>query len=364
MIAFVAGTTAELIKLAPVRRALVARGADVALWSTGQHTNEVPQTLADLDFPLPERELVPERHRRHLARTSQVPMWVLRVLAGAVGQRRGLSEAIVRDGRPGLVVVHGDTFTTVLGAVVGRLLGVRVAHVEAGLRSGSMLSPFPEELNRRVVARLTDLHFAPTDREVHNLRRARGVVVQTGANSVVDSLRFALETSQDVEDLPAEFGLVTLHRFELLRSADRFAEILRTLHEHSRQTPLLMLAGESERARITELDLDGLFDDRFLLWDKRAYAKFLPLLVRADFVVTDSGGLQEECAVLGVPCAVHRARTERHQGLGRNVVLTELSMPKLRDFLTEWRTLRVPSELDRYHPSERIAGALAELGYC
>jgi UDP-N-acetylglucosamine 2-epimerase (non-hydrolysing) len=364
MIAIVAGTTAELIKIAPVRRALADRGADVALWSTAQHTNEVPQTLADLELPPPDRELVPERHRAHVARTGQVPMWVLRVLGTAVAQRRALGAAITRDGRPGLVVVHGDTFTTVLGALVGRLLGARVAHVEAGLRSGSVLSPFPEEINRRIVARFTDIHFAPTDREVQNLRRARGVVVRTGANTVVDALRFALEGSQSVDALPEEFGLVTLHRFELLRNADRFVEILETLHEHRTKTPLIMLAGEAERSRIAELGLERLFDDQFLLWDKRAYARFLPLLVRASFVVTDSGGLQEECAVLGVPCAVHRARTERHQGLGRNVVLTGMGMPALRDFLTGWRELRVPSELDRYHPSERIAATLAELGYC
>ncbi|MDT0164734.1 UDP-N-acetylglucosamine 2-epimerase [Actinotalea sp. AC32] len=363
MIAFVAGTTAELIKVAPVREALVERGADVALWSTGQHTNEVEPTLRDLGAPDPERWLVPRRHLAHISRVAQVPAWALRVLRTAVAERRALAADLARDGRPGLVVVHGDTFTTVLGAVLGRVVGARVAHVEAGLRSGSMLSPFPEELNRRVVGRLADLHFAPTAREVANLRRARGVVVETGANTVVDALRRALERAPEVEGLPEHYGLVTLHRFELLRQPERLEEVLRTLHAARDATPLVMVAGESERARITELGLDHLFDDRFQLWDKRAYAAFLPMLARADFVVTDSGGLQEECAVLGVPCAVHRERTERHQGLGANVVLTRMDAARLTAFLDGWRELRRPSELDRFRPSEQIAATLDELGF-
>lgn len=364
MIAFVAGTTAELIKIAPVRAALVERGADVALWSTGQHTHEVESTLADLDSPPPDRWLVPREHLRHVSAVGHVPGWAWRVLWTAVRTRRALARELARDGRPGLVVVHGDTFTTVLGALLGRLVGARVAHVEAGLRSGSVLSPFPEELNRRVVGRLADLHFAPTTREVANLRRTRGIVVETGANTVVDALRPSLDRADTVEDLPAEFGLVTLHRFELLRQADRFEEVLWTLHAARERMPLVMVAGESERARIAELGLDELFDDRFQLRPKRAYAAFLPVLARASFVVTDSGGLQEECAVLGVPCAVHRERTERHQGLGENVVLTRMDPERLRAFLEGWAELRRPSQLDRFHPSRRIATTLAELGFC
>jgi UDP-N-acetylglucosamine 2-epimerase (non-hydrolysing) len=364
VIALIAGTTAELIKLAPVRRALADRGADVALWSTGQHTNEVAQTLKDLDSPEPERWLLPTKHLRHVSRVTQVPAWVVRILRSVVADRHELAAALVRDGRPGLIVVHGDTFSTVLGSAIGRILGVRVAHVEAGLRSGSLLSPFPEEMNRRIVARLADINFAPTPREVDNLRRASGVVVDTGANTVVDALRYALEQSKPASGLPETFGLVTLHRFELLRQGDRFAEILRVLHESRHTTRLIMLVGENERARITELKLDSLFDEHFEIWDKRAYAQFLPILVRASFVVTDSGGLQEECAALGVPCAVHRQRTERHQGIGRNVVLTELSLARLRSFLADWRSMRFESEVELHHPSEKVADTLSTLGYC
>ncbi|MDR6597532.1 UDP-N-acetylglucosamine 2-epimerase [Saccharothrix longispora] len=364
MISFIVGTTAELIKIAPVHHALVARGATPQLWFTAQHVDEVPDTLEDLGLSKPDVWLVPERTARNLERPAQVPGWAASVARSVAGRRKELRAALESDGKPGVVVVHGDTFTTPYGSLIGRILGARVAHVEAGTRSGSLLSPLPEEANRRIAARMVDIHFAPTPREVRNLRRARGVVVDTGANTVIDALRLAKEGGRAPYDLPAEFGLVTLHRFELLQRPEKFREVLQVLKRASEKTPLLYLVGAHERERLDALDLNGLFDDeRFVLRPKLRYLEFLPLLTRAKFVVTDSGGLQEEGAYLGMPCAIHRERTERHQGLGQNIVLTGMRADKLEKFLVEHETLRRPSMMDQYHPSEVIADTLDRLGY-
>lgn len=362
-IVFVAGTTAELIKLAPVMRELERIGQRFELWSTSQHVTGVEGTLADLSIAAPDLHMLREDRRKHITRSAQVIPWLLQIGGFTVRKRRYLRSRLHADGDRGTVVVHGDTFTTVVGALIGRFLGSRVAHIEAGLRSGSVLNPFPEELNRRIVGRLATIHFAPTPREVANLRRerARGDIVETGANTVVDSLKIALhEGTPDVE-LPPRFGLVTLHRFELIRQGGQFAEILKTMAAHTSDVPVVMVAGKSERDRIAELGLDHLFDDRFRLIDKRPYAQFLPILSRAHFVVTDSGGLQEECAVLGIPCAVHRERTERHQGLGANVVLTRMDIGVLDAFLQDTEAYRRASTVDDYEPSRIIASHLAEL---
>ena len=326
-IVFIAGTTAELIKLSPVLRELDRRGEPYRLWSTDQHVTGVEQTLADLGVRRPDRHLVPAGRRVHVAASGQVAPWVKEVVSTVLRERDELTAELADDGRRSLIVVHGDTFTTVLGALIGRFLGARVAHVEAGLRSGSLRNPFPEEVNRRIVGHLASLHFAPTSAEMANLSRSRapGEVVVTGANTVVDALRLARGAEVDDLDLPAHFGLVTMHRYELLRDADALAALLRALSNADGDPPLLFVAGQAERARISELGLDGLFHTDFRIIEKRPYARFLPILTRADFVVTDSGGLQEECAALGIPCAVHRERTERHQGLGANVVLTASS---------------------------------------
>ncbi|MET9227063.1 UDP-N-acetylglucosamine 2-epimerase [Lentzea sp. NPDC003310] len=364
MIAFIAGTTAELIKVAPVYHALVARGSKPLLWFTAQHFDEVADVLEDLQLPEPDLWLVPRGKARNLETPKQVPGWALSVAQTAWSQRQELRRSLTTDGKPGLVVVHGDTFTTPYGSLIARrLLGARVAHVEAGMRSGSLLSPLPEELNRRIATKLTDVHFAPSQNEVDNLRGARGVVVNTGANTVIDAMRLAINSSTD-EDLPEEFGLATLHRFELVSRTDKFREALELLKKASEKTPMLYLAGAPERERIERHGWGHLFDnERFIMRPKKRYLQFLPILARAKFVVTDSGGLQQECSYIGMPCAIHRERTETKQGLGQNIVLTGMETSRLEKFLGEYETLRRPSIMEKYHPSEIIADTLTQLGY-
>ncbi|MFI9811891.1 UDP-N-acetylglucosamine 2-epimerase [Saccharothrix variisporea] len=366
MIAFFVGTTAELIKIAPVYHAVAARGRAPELWFTAWHVDGVAETLADLRLPQPDVWLVPPGGAEQVDRSSRVPRWAARVAATACRRRGELRRRLAADGRPPLVVVHGDTFSTPYGCLIARkLLGVRVAHIEAGMRSGSITSPFPEELNRRVASRLTDIHFAPTRREVDNLAGSGGVVVETGANTVVDAVRAALATGGALVDLPPEYGLATLHRFELLSRADRFREVLERLREAAERTPIVYFAGLLERERVDSAGLRGLFDDEHLLMrPKLRYAQFLPVLARARFVVTDSGGLQEECAYLGVPAAIHRKRTERRQGLGDNVVLTGMDPDRLASFLTDPESLRRPSRLDDHHPTEKVVATLAALDFC
>lgn len=362
-IVFIAGTTAELIKVSPVMRELEARGVPFRLWSTSQHVTGVEESLTDLQVRSPDVHLIAAGQRAHIAASRQVPGWALRLLRTVLRYRRRLKAELKGGGGRGLVVVHGDTFTTVIGSLIGRFFGAEVAHVEAGLRSGSILSPLPEELNRRIVGRIATIHFAPTPREVENLRRAHapGEYILTGANTVVDALRSVDASAAEDVALPEHFGLVTLHRFELLRDGEHFAELLGLLAEASADHPLVIVLGQAEKARMAELGLDQLLCDTFTRIDKRPYARFLPILARADFVVTDSGGLQEECAALGVPCAVHRERTERHQGLGENVVLTGMDLDRLRVFLRDWRAHRRPAPVLAESPSAIIADRLAHL---
>ena len=149
----------------------------------------------------------------------------------------------------------------------------------------------------------------------------------------------------------------------MLRNGPVFSETLRVLHDASTDLPLVMPAGNTERNRIEELGLGHLFGDRFRLVDKQPYARFMPLLARASFVVTDSGGLQQECGILGKPAAIHREAVESQQGIGDNLVLTGLDMQVLRDFLGSWRDYARPSLLEQFHPTEVIVAELARAGH-
>lgn len=363
MITFVVGTTAELIKIAPVYHELDSRERASEIWYTGQHVEELAGVLADLDLPEPTIWLVPREGAVNLARTVQVPLWVFRLARTAVTQRRTLRARLRVDGTRPVVLVHGDTFTTLFGAMIGRFLGATVGHVEAGLRSGHLLHPFPEEINRKLTARIAQVHFAPGDVEARNLAGRPGVVV-TGGNTVIDAVRYALakDDGEDGLELPEGYGVATLHRFELVRDRTLYREALEALKRASAEHPIVYFAGASEKARLREYGLDSLFDHQLLLRDKLRYVEFLPVLAGARFVVTDSGGVQEECAHLGVPCAVHRVKTERHQGLGENVVLTGMDVQRLADFLSRADEHRTKDASDAARPSAVVVDALERLG--
>ncbi|MFF3063299.1 UDP-N-acetylglucosamine 2-epimerase [Oerskovia sp. NPDC057915] len=363
MIVFIVGTTAELIKIAPVYHELIFRGRSPEIWYTGQHVNELRGILDDLALPAPALWLVPQEGAENLARTGQVPGWIFRLFRTLVTRRSELRRRIRSDGGTPIVLVHGDTFTTLFGAIIGRALGAKVGHIEAGLRSGHLMHPFPEEINRKLTASLAHLHFAPGDVEVKNLRGRDGVVA-TGGNTVIDSVRRALEQGSHGLDinLPDGYAIATLHRFELVRDKQLYAAALAALKDASARTPIVYFAGESEKARLVEYDLLSMFDERFVIMDKLRYVHFLPVLSAARFVVTDSGGVQEECAHLGIPCAVHRVKTERHQGLGKNVVLTEMDIDRLVSFLNDADSFRAQDLSDEARPSAVVVDTIERLG--
>lgn len=360
MIAFIVGTTAELIKIAPVYHELTERGHVSEIWYTAQHVSELDDTLRDLALPRPAVWLVPETTAENLSRPADAPRWFVRVASTVLRRRRALKSRLASDGTPPFVLVHGDTFTAPIGALIGRLLGARVGHVEAGMRSGSLVQPFPEELNRRAVGRLADVHFAPTQREAHHLRGHRGVVVVTGANTVVDAVRYALKHPVPATvELPDVYGVATLHRFELVRDERLYREALETIRAYASTIPVVYFAGASELERLRTYGLLGLFDETaFRLVDKLSYVAFLPVLAKASFVVTDSGGLQEECGHLGIPCAVHRARTERSDGQGKTMVLTRFDAAVLAAFLKDHQRYATEGSLDAFRPSGVIVDAI------
>lgn len=362
LIAAVIGTSAELIKMAPVLNRLVDRNADVEVWYTAMHV----QGFADLaERAIPDVDIRTIRDgNRHddVARTIDVPGWLRDVNRAFRRDRPELVKTLRRDGRPPLILVHGDTFTTVAGSLAAKRLRVPVAHVEAGYRSGSFLAPFPEELDRRFVAGLADIHFAPSAREVGNLHRAKGRVVDTQANTALDSLRMFLDDGWD-EPVAEPYGLVTLHRFELMRKPADINRILEICRSAARTTPIRFVTGEHGRARLAQHGLLSWFDDRFTIIERVSYPEFVPILARSSFVVTDSGGLQQECSYLGIPCLIHRERTESDLGLGRNVVLSGLSTEAARRFLEDPQRFRSAPLLDEFHPSDRIVEELVMLGY-
>jgi UDP-N-acetylglucosamine 2-epimerase (non-hydrolysing) len=366
MIIFVYGTTAELIKMAPVFVRVSKHGAVTLTLCTAQQADEVSVMADNLGLPQPDVLLANGVHGRPLEQSRDVIPWLTSVLVSFTRSYRRL-RAEVRKSRT-ILLVQGDTFTAVLGAFMGRLLRVRVGHIEAGMRSGDIWNPFPEELNRRLITWLAHYHFAPGAGPSANLRRRPGEVVNTGANTVRDSLESVTNHLDNIEglakSLPSRFGIVSLHRSELLNNRDLFTETLTVLAEFAKSTSLVFIDHAVTAEAVRASSLDHLFDEQFIRVRKLPYHSFAALMRRSSFAVTDSGGLQEESYYLGLPCLVHRFRTERAEGLGRNAVLSGFDAAVLKEFLDDPERYRLNVPESGPSPSEIIVDTLVQKGFC
>ncbi len=362
MILVVFGTTGELIKLAPVLVRLGQRGRPYRIATTGQQVEQITLFLEQFGLDAPDLWLARGADGRDLRKIGDIPGWLAVVARSYRRHRRSMRRDLAAGpGRP-LVLVHGDTMTTVLGALMGRSLHAPVAHIESGLRSGDLRHPFPEELNRRAASALARIHYAPGAWAASNLRN--GAVVDTGSNTIRDSLEL-VSIAEPPFPLPREpFGIVSLHRFELLRSRRLLSETLAALAEAAGRTPLLFVNHPVTAAAIERYGLAAHFDPiRFRRIERLPFFDFVRVERRCAFVVTDSGGSQEECFYLDRPCLLHRVRTERPEGLGENAVLSGMSAGALRDFLRDPSRYRRRSALPSASPSEIIVDDLKRRGF-
>jgi UDP-N-acetylglucosamine 2-epimerase (non-hydrolysing) len=362
VILVVFGTTGELIKLAPVLLRLDERRAGYLLATTGQQVQQIPGFLEQFGLRQPDVWFARGGGGGDLRVNSDIPGWLARVTRSWLRERRRLGRSLrAGPGRP-LVLVHGDTMTTVLGSMMGRGLRATVAHIEGGLRSYDLRHPFPEELNRKLATALSRIHYAPGAWAASNLRGAE--VVDTGSNTIRDSLELVSDEQPSIPVPDRPFGVVSLHRFELLNNRRLLTETVEVLADTARRTPLLFVDHPVTIAALERCGLDRHFDaTTFVRVPRLLFFDFVRVERRSAFVVTDSGGSQEESYYLDLPCLVHRVKTERREGLGENAVLSGMSSDVLRDFLRDPGRFRRTADLPAASPSDVIVGDLARRGF-
>jgi UDP-N-acetylglucosamine 2-epimerase (non-hydrolysing) len=258
-----------------------------------------------------------------------------------------------------VVVVHGDTMTTVLGTFIGRLLRTPVAHIEAGLRSGDWRHPFPEELDRRIVGVFAQIHYVPSQEAADNLRGRENVVLTHG-NTAKDAVRDAAAAAGPEAGAEGAYALVLLHRYEFISNQALVRDTLRTLSAHS-EVPLRLIVDSYSRGAIEQtIEDEGLAG--FTLITKLEHGRFVAAMKGAEFIVTDSGGIQQEAAALGVPTLIHRKVTEGREGFGSSAVLSGWDLSVLREFLGSYERLRTGDAGADASPSDIIVDDLVARG--
>lgn len=314
------GTRPEAIKLAPVIIELRARSADfdVQVCASGQHREMLEQALNDFGIRVDIRLDVMTHNQ---------------TLGTLTARLFDALDPVVADVQPDWVVVQGDTTTVMVAALVGFYHGVQVAHVEAGLRTGDLRRPFPEELNRRVAGVVADRHFAPTDVARDNLLKegtAPSSVSVTG-NTVVDALLAMRDrVRQQPPALPEEVAqrlesaqpliLITGHRRE--NFGEGFANIFGALAEAAQAHPEALLVYPVHLNPNVREPVNALLGDvsNIVLCEPVSYPQIIYLMDRAALVVTDSGGIQEEAVSMAKPVLVTREVTERPEGLSSGLM--------------------------------------------
>jgi len=311
-VAVVFGTRPEAIKVAPViqrlkRKNTIDKTVESLVISTAQHGSLLDQALSVFDIkPDIDLDVTPPDHS-----PSQVTRLILEKL-----------EPVLNSFGPDLVLVQGDTVSTLGGALTAFFNGFKVGHIESGLRSFNKYRPYPEEINRKVVSLLTDFHFAPTESARNNLLE-EGVpasqIYVTG-NPVVDAFHQILKSTDRVQlkslqkvDLSRRILIVTLHRREnwgkpLESACDALLQIVTARPDveivfPAHPNPLLQ--------DIVHRRLDG--KERIHVIEPLNYPAFITLMSQSYLILTDSGGIQEEAPYLGKPVLILREETERSE---------------------------------------------------
>lgn len=298
-VAVILGTRPEAIKLAPVVAALErSELLRPVVVTTGQHR--------ELLAPLLDALALRTDHSLELFADGQP-------LTDLLGQAVVGLGRVFREQRPALVLVQGDTTTALAGALAAFHEHTPVGHVEAGLRTEDPWRPFPEETNRRLITRLSSLHFAPTERARRQLldEGVASEAVTLSGNTGIDTLRAVLSSGRARRTPGRRLALVTIHRRE--NWGEPLARVVGALEEIARTEPSLDVVFPAHPNPAVRMSLSGMEGVEVL--DPLPYEDFIRLLAVADVVLTDSGGIQEEAPSLGTPVVVLRDLTERPEAV-------------------------------------------------
>lgn len=314
---FIIGTRAQLIKVAPVIVECEKRSVPCTLLMTGQHL-ETMQDLLD-EFGVQSKQ-VTATSAKERATVFSLITWLPRAYIGIIKQLKALSLESKRIN----VLVHGDTLSTVLGALAGRQTGACVVHLESGLTSKKIFDPFPEELSRRIAFRLSNIAMCPNPETTQHMRGKypKCQSIDTGGNTILDAIQLT-GVRRNHHNQESDYIVASIHRFQNIYENKRLTELVALLGNIADTHQVYFVLHPATRKRLAKAGLSERLESHsgIKLLPRLGYSDFLRLAAESACVLTDGGSNQEELAALGVPTIVMRQATERSDGLGKNAVM-------------------------------------------
>lgn len=352
MIHVVIGTKAQLIKMAPILYFLQQKEIPYNYISTGQHKANIDDILKNFGLRPPDISIC---EPDDITSIKDMVSWSIKILWRTIRKKK----EIFLDDKNGIVLVHGDTLSTLLGAIMGRLAGLKVGHVESGLRSFTLFQPFPEELTRLMTFSLAHLYFCPDSTAIENLKKYKGEKINTKVNTLYDSLRISQGFTNVLppSEIPSrDFSIVTLHRHENIYRQEALDRVMNLVEEISKTHFLLFILHKPTEKKIHQYGWYERLEknQNIELRERYDYFGFIQLIKSAQFVVSDGGSNQEECYYLGKPIILLRDVTERQDGLGENCLLSQFELEKISKFIRNLEDHQYPYKVLEAKPSEKI----------
>lgn len=360
---FFIGTEAELIKIFPVIIQCQKKGIICNIIASGQNDLKKNRILDYINLSGKYIELSKEADIKKS--TIGLFVWFLFTKMKAKRIIQQYFNLVDIQNRP--MVVHGDTVSTFMGALIGRQLHMQVCHIEAGLRSHHLFNPFPEEIDRLLTSRIARIHFAPGLRAAENLSRTKGKVIDTQYNTIIDSLAVS-RTMPVVTDLlesvlGQKYFVFVMHRQENLMNREFVKQVLDYVEQMAKQIKCVLILHKITENTLQEMgvlqELQSNAD--FILFHRVDYFDFMKMLEHAEYVITDGGSNQEELHYMGKPCLIMRKTTERQEGMGQNARLFCGDVKEVLRFADGYRDMRIAPVMVEQSPARVIADVLAAL---
>lgn len=361
MIHFIIGTRAQMFKMAPIMVECQRRGFEWRWVYAAMHKETIQETLDMFGLPPADYTIVDwEGEAKTLGKAGY---WFARMLLALPRSKKILAGY---TGKKHIVLTHGDTPVTPVGALIGKLTRTPVMHVESGLRSHNIFHPFPEEINRLITFQLADYYACPGDWAVANLKHYKGKKINTHENTQIDVLRFGLRHLDKAKiKLPkGKYVVLSTHRYENVFNRARFEKIIRAAERVAEKYIVLMPGHPVTVGQLKKLGFEQRLkkNKNIKLLPRLEYLDFLKAIQGAEFVMTDGGGNQEELYHIGKPTLILRDATERQEGLGTTAVLSRLDEGVITDFIDHYEKYNHKPTTSTLSPTKIIVDEIAIFG--
>ncbi|MFL0796836.1 MAG: UDP-N-acetyl glucosamine 2-epimerase [Cellvibrionaceae bacterium] len=332
------------------------RGIEYNFISSGQHKETMDDILNNFSLRGPDITLY---KGRDITSIFQMIIWGIQIIVSSYSNKKKLW----KNDPSGIILNHGDTFSTLLGSLIGKLHGIKTAHIESGLRSFNLFHPFPEEITRIITFYLTDFYFTPGEKPLDNLKKFKGTKINTQLNTLYDSLRLTRHQKCDIAIPKSEYGIVSIHRFENIFNKKRLEQVIELIEHTAVSNKLIFIL---HKPTLNKLEKFGLLpklreNKNIELRPRYSYFDFIHLLRPSKFILTDGGSNQEECSYLGKPCFLMRLASEREEGIGKNALIGEYKTEKLNTFLNNIKQFTKPEVNTEKSPTTIIVDHLQKL---